>query len=86
MKRGIGVLVGLLFISMNSVALSDETEEQKKKSQNEEMQALAVQVQNPVSDLVQFGFTNTNFFGSGPTNSSIYAFNLLANTTKKFGQ
>jgi len=86
MKRCIGVLVGLLAILMNNVAYSDETKEQEKKSKNEEMKALAVQVQNPVSDLVQFGFTNTTLFGSGPANSNINAFNLLASTTRKFGQ
>lgn len=86
MKRCIGVLVGLLFMFMNNVAYSDETKEQEKKSKNEEMKALAVQVQNPVSDLVQFGFTNTTLFGSGPANSNINAFNLLASTTRKFGQ
>jgi len=79
-------LVGLLLIFLNSVAHSDETKEQVQKSKNEKLQELALQVQNPVSDLVQFGFTNTILFGSGPANSNINAFNLLASTTRKFGQ
>ena len=71
---------------MNSAAYSDETKEPVEKSKDEELQELAVQVQNPVSDLVQFGFTNSTLFGSGPKNSNINIFNLLASTTRKFGQ
>jgi len=61
-------------------------EEQPPKNKQETIKELAIQVQNPVSDLVRFGFTNTIAFGSGPTNSNINVLNLNANTTRQFGQ
>ncbi len=59
--------------------------EQPSKTKKEKLKELAIEVQNPVSDLVRFGFTNTLAFGSGPTNSNINVLNLNANTTRKFG-
>lgn len=61
-------------------------EEQPPKNKQEKIKELAIQVQNPISDLVRFGFTNFLEFGSGPTNSNINIFNLNASTTRQFGQ
>jgi hypothetical protein len=46
-------------------------EEQPPQNKQETIKELAIQVQNPVSDLERFGFTNIVAFGTGPTNSNI---------------
>ena len=61
-------------------------EEQPPKTKQETIKDLAIQTQNPVSDLERFGFTNTILFGSGPTNSDINFLNLNALTSRQFGQ
>jgi hypothetical protein len=61
-------------------------EEQPPQNKQETIKELAIQVQNPVSDLERFGFTNIVAFGTGPTNSNINNLNLIANTTRRFGQ
>ena len=67
MKRGnIGICVGLLFMVMNSGLYAADTEEHGHKTKNEELKELAMDVQNPVSDLWRFGFTNNTLFGRGP--------------------
>jgi len=86
MKRTIGACVGLLFIAMHSGVHSDETKEQAQQAKDEEIKALAMAVQNPVSDLSRLGFTNNIFLGSGPTNSTINNFNFVANNSRQFGQ
>ena len=86
MKKSLGIFVGLLLISIYSVLHANETEEQAPKVKNEKIKELAVQVQNPVSDLERFGFTNIVAFGTGATNSNINNLNLIANTTRRFGQ
>ena len=63
-----------------------EKAEQASKTKKEKIRELAIEVQNPVSDLIQFGFTNIMPFGAGPNNSHINIFNLNASTTRKFGQ
>jgi len=87
MKRGnIGICVGLLFMVMNSGLYAADAEEQEPQTKEEELKELAMQVQNPVSDLWRFGFTYNTLFGRGPTNSTINNVNLIANTTRQFGQ
>jgi len=87
MKRGnIGICVGLLFMVMNSGLYAADAEEQEPQTKEEELKELAIQVQNPVSDLWRFGFTYNTLFGRGPTNSTINNVNLIANTTRQFGQ
>jgi len=71
---------------MNSGLHAADTEEHGHKTKNEELKELAMDVQNPVSDLWRFGFTNNTLFGTGPTNSTINNVNLFANTTRQFGQ
>jgi hypothetical protein len=51
----------------------------------EEIKKLAVQVQNPVSDLVRVGFVNGTFFGAGLNDHLFNVFNLQADTTRRFG-
>ena len=65
---------------------NEENAEQSLKTKEETIKELAKQVQNPVSDLVRFGFTNTMAFGSGPTNSNINVLSLNASTTRQVGQ
>lgn len=65
---------------------SEEKAEQAKQTKKEKLKELAIQVQNPVSDLIRLGFTNIMPFGSGPNNSRINVFNLNISTTRKFGQ
>jgi len=65
---------------------NEEKAEQDKQTKKEKIKELAIQVQNPVSDLVRFGFTNVMAFGAAPNNSNINIFNLNASTTRKFGQ
>ena len=86
MKGSIGICVGLLCISMNSGLHAADTEEHGQKTKNEELKELAMEVQNPVSDLWRFGFNYNTRFGTGPTNSTINNVNLIANTTRQFGQ
>jgi hypothetical protein len=71
---------------MNNIVYAEDTEEHGQKTQNEELKELAMDVQNPVSDLWRFGFTNNTLFGTGPTDSTINDLNLVANTTRQFGQ
>ena len=66
MKGSIGICVGLLFMVMNSGLHAADTEEHGHKTKNEELKELAMDVQNPVSDLWRFGFTNNTLFGRGP--------------------
>jgi len=86
MKGSIGICVGLLCISMNSVVHAEDTEEHGPKTQNEELKELAMGVQSPVSGLWRFGFNYSTRFGTGPTNSTINNVNLVSNTTRHFGQ
>lgn len=51
----------------------------------EEITELAEEVQNPVSDLIRFGFTNGTSFGAGANDHVRNLFNLEASTTRKFG-
>jgi hypothetical protein len=71
---------------MNSVVHAADTDEPGQKTQNEELKELAMDVQNPVSDLWRFGFNYSTRFGTGPTNSTINNVNLVSNTTRQFGQ
>jgi hypothetical protein len=64
----------------------EENVEQALQTKKEKIKELAIQVQNPVSDLIRFGFTNIMLFGAGPNNSRINVFNLNASTTRQFGQ
>jgi hypothetical protein len=86
MKGSIGICAGLLCIFMNSVVHAADTEEPGQKTQSEELKELAMDVQNPVSDLWRFGFNYSTRFGTGPTNSTINNVNLVSNTTRQFGQ
>ena len=86
MNKTIGVCVGLLLFSINNVLHADEMEEPAQKTQNEELKGLAMEVQNPLSDLSRFGFNYSARFGTGPTNSTINNVNLIGNTTRQFGQ
>jgi len=86
MKKTIGICVGLLLVSIHSVLHADEMEEPAQKTQNEELKGLAMEVQNPLSDLWRFGFNYSTRFGTGPTNSTINNVNLIGNTTRQFGQ
>jgi len=86
MKGNIGICVGLLFMVMNSALHAADTDDPGLKTKNEELKELAMDVQNPVSDLWRFGFTHNAVFGTGPTNSTINNVNLFANTTRQFGQ
>ncbi len=51
----------------------------------EDIEKLAEEVQNPVSDLVRVGFGNNTLFGAGMNNHLLNTFNLQASTTKRFG-
>jgi len=51
----------------------------------EDIKELAVEVQNPVSDLVRVGFDNGTFFGAGANDHLFNVFNLQADTTRRFG-
>ena len=59
---------------------NEEKAEQASKTKKEKIKELAIQVQNPVSDLVRFGFTNVMAFGAAPNSSNINIFNLNAKT------
>ncbi|HSF07908.1 MAG TPA: hypothetical protein VLA60_00750 [Nitrospirales bacterium] len=52
----------------------------------EDIKKLAEEVQNPVSDLVRVGFTNSTLFGTGFNNHLSNVFNLEAGNTRRFGQ
>jgi len=86
MKRYIGICVWLLCVVMTSGLYAADTDEPGLQTKEEELQELAMDVQNPVSDLWRFGFTHNAVFGTGPTNSTINNVNLFANTTRQFGQ
>ncbi|WP_443147851.1 neuromedin U [Nitrospira sp.] len=51
----------------------------------EDIEQLAKEVENPVSDLVRAGFTNSTFFGAGANNHLFNTFNLQISTTRRFG-
>ena len=51
----------------------------------QEIKKLAEEVQNPVSDLVRFGFVNNTLFGTGLNNHLSDVFNLEAANTRRFG-
>ena len=86
MKGIIGIFLGLLCISMNSGLHAADTDDPGQKTKDEELKELAMDVQNPVSDLWRFGFNYNTRFGTGPTNSTINNVNLIGNTTRQFGQ
>jgi hypothetical protein len=86
MKKTLGIGVGLLLIFIYSTLHANETKEPAPEVKNQDIKELAMQVQNPVSDLERFGFTHIVAFGTGPTNSDINNLNLIANTTRQFGQ
>ena len=64
MKWKIWVFVSFLSISMVGNAQSEDVQ----KLTSEEVQKLAKDVQNPVSDLLRIGVLNTNWFGAGRNN------------------
>jgi hypothetical protein len=51
----------------------------------EDIEKLAVKVQNPVSDLVRVGFSNGTLFEGGANNHVSNLFNLQLDTTRRLG-
>ena len=80
----VGILLGFLLFYFPCDSHADDTEEVRTPTKEEQIEQLAVDVQNPVSDLEILGFAKLFAFGSAPTNATIYNLNLLANSTRTF--
>jgi len=76
MKWAKWLFVGFLSISIVSMVQAKE----------EEIEKLAKDVQNPVSDLLRIGLLNTNTFGAGRNNYDFNVFDLQGIWAKKFGK
>ena len=75
MKWAKWLFVGFLSISIVSIVQAKE----------EEIEKLAKDVQNPVSDLLRIGLLNTNTFGAGRNNYDFNVFDLQGIWAKSLG-
>ncbi len=76
--------LGFLLVTFPQDAQASDTDEFAPLTKEEQVEQLAVDVQNPVSDLEILGFAKHFVFGSAPTNATVYNLNLLANSTREF--